>query len=195
MSTPTGATTDELAGLDPDETSLEQWDLWPGEPAAAHAHFDHYRQMGRARTLRKVAAERGVSERYLMNLSAEWQWVRRAQAWDAEQVRLYEAKMRDRRYELGEQHLAVSNLLLGKAVEQLRNMDPTRLNARDLLAFIEAAVRVQRMVVGDPTDRIEHVDAGDSDDVAVGDLSDEQIREHLAGLRLEIDRRVTVPEA
>jgi hypothetical protein len=183
-------TTDQLAGLDPDGTLLEQWDRWPGEQPAAHAHFEHYRQMGRARTLRKTAAERGVAERYLMNLSAEWQWVRRAQAWDAEQVRLYEARMRDRRLEVGEQHLAVSNLLLAKAVERLRGLDPAKLNARDLLAYIEAGIKVQRMVVGESTERIEHVHDG-PDDLDAAELSDEQLREHLAGLRTEIDRRLT----
>jgi hypothetical protein len=183
-------TTDELAGLDPDGTLLEQWDRWPGEPPAAHAHFEHYRQMGRARTLRKAAAERQMSEAYLMQLSAAWQWVRRAQAWDAEQVRLYEARMRDRRLEVGEQHLAVANLLMAKAVERLRALDPSKLNARDLLAYIEAGVKVQRMVVGESTERIEHVDGG-TDDLDTAELSDEQLREHLAGLRTEIDRRLT----
>jgi glutathione S-transferase len=182
--------TDELAGLDPDGTTLEQWDRWPDEPPAAYGHFDHYRGMGRARTLRKVAGERQVSEQYLMQLSAKWQWVRRSQAWDAEQVRLHEARMRDRRYELAEQHLSVANLLVAKAVQRLRDLEPSKLNARDLLAYIEAGIKVQRMVVGESTERVEHVDGGAADDVDLGAMSDEQIREHLAGLQTEIGRRI-----
>lgn len=185
--------TDELAAVveDPDGTILDQWDQWPGEPAAAFAHFNAYRLMGRARTLRKTAEEREISHGYAMSLSAEWRWVSRAQAWDRHQAAQYAARMQDRRLEVGEQHLAVANLLVAKAVERLRGLDPSQLGPRDLLAYIEAGIKVQRLLVGETTERVEHVDSGAGEDEDLAAMSDEELHAHLAGLRTEIDSRLT----
>jgi hypothetical protein len=184
-------TTDELAGLDPDGTILDQWDGWPTEPALAFGHFLAYRLAGRARTLRRTAEERQISHSYAMSLSAEWRWVSRSQAWDRHQAAQYAARLADRRLEMGEQHLAVANLLMAKAVEALRNLDPVKLNARDLALYIEQAAKLQRLVVGDSTERVEHVDVGPGEDDDLAAMDDEQLHAHLAGLRTEIDSRLT----
>jgi malonyl CoA-acyl carrier protein transacylase len=189
----TETTTDELAavvGADFDVT--DPWDQWDGEPRRAFEHFTAHRLAGRGRTVRATAEGAQIQPSYAYQLAARWQWQRRAAAWDKEQARLYAARMQDRALELGEQHLSIANLLVAKAVQRLRELDPDRLGPKDLLAYIEAGIKVQRLVVGASTERIETV-AGDADAgemAAVEDLTDEQVLEHLAAVQAQIGLRL-----
>ena len=70
------------------------WEQQPKEPAQAFAHFTVYLGLGPERSLAKASETSGLALSWLKQLSAEWNWLYRALAWDREQF------LRRRREEL-----------------------------------------------------------------------------------------------
>lgn len=59
-------------------------DQLPHEPASAYKHYITYRDAGIARSIAGVAHTNGVTEQYLRNLSSQYAWRERIDAWDHE---------------------------------------------------------------------------------------------------------------
>lgn len=133
-----------------DPTPLDPWDRQPGEPETAYGYFVHYRDLGRTRTVAQVADRVNRSRNYVHNLAAARGWVRRAQAWDREQDRLYSERLVVRRLEMADRHarlaVAVQNLL----VQRLQNIRPEQLTAGDVARWLEVATRLERLALGMP---------------------------------------------
>jgi hypothetical protein len=179
-------TTDQLAaaGIDDPDGHRDPWDQWPDEPPAAYSHFARYRDLGRVRTVKKLAAEVERTPAYLWKLASTWSWVERAGQWDREQDRLYAEEMLDARVVMGRQHMQLANLLIARGVEALRNLDPKRLTPRELREYLEAGIKLQRLIAGEVTDRTEQQQ---TDRI---DLSEDETRQELAALHAELERRM-----
>jgi hypothetical protein len=175
---------DAIGALDPDGPR-DPWDRWPGEPETAYAAFVGYRDLGRARTVKLASERQKLGAPYLYNLSSKWGWVARARKWDDEQDRAYAAEMLDARVAMGRQHMSVANVLLAKGVEALRNLDPSRLGARELREYITEAIRLQRLIAGEATERVESSEAA-----PVAAVTPDEARSELEAVQAEIDRRL-----
>jgi hypothetical protein len=62
------------------------WDRRPGESLPAFEAFCAYRNAGRHRSLREIAAQLGKSRSLIFRWSSKHHWVARAQAWDIDQA-------------------------------------------------------------------------------------------------------------
>lgn len=169
-------------------SSLEQWERQPTETAVAYSNFSVYRDLGPARSLRKAASELGKSRKTLDEQSAVHRWVARAEAWDRAQEIERRALQRQAAIESAERHSAVANAMLGKVISRLGQLDVATLSPRDLAHWVEVAVKVQRLALGEP-ERYE-VTGKDGGPIEVAHLSDEERKERLAALRREIDKRL-----
>ena len=70
-----------------DEGPARPWEPRPGETPRAYAKFRRYLEQGPGRSIPKLAAELGMSESTLYDLSAKHEWRPRALAWDADIAR------------------------------------------------------------------------------------------------------------
>jgi chromatin segregation and condensation protein Rec8/ScpA/Scc1 (kleisin family) len=139
------------------------WDRQLGESSKAYAHFCLYRDMGKERSLRKLATDARTTSllRQLQHWSSRWKWVERCQKYDdylEYQDRLQQEKerrdMRKRHAKialLGE-NIVVKGLenLLGKVQSGDQAVAPA-----DLTRLLDTSVKVERLARGESTENHE----------------------------------------
>lgn len=138
------------------EPEVLPWDRQRREPEKAYGYFVLYRDLGRTRTVAKVAAEVHKSRDYLHKLASVWKWVQRAQTWDREEDRLYAEGMAEQRRDMARRHARIASALLGKLVGRLQNLDASRLGPGDIARWLEVATRVERLALGLPDSTTAH---------------------------------------
>lgn len=126
------------------------WDRQPQEPENAYAYFAVYRDMGRTRTVAKVADEVNKSRDYTHKIAAGWRWVQRSQAFDREQDRMYGEALAERRREMAERHARLASALQSKVVARLQSLDAATLTPADIARWLEVTTRLERLALGLP---------------------------------------------
>lgn len=137
------------------------WERQPGETARAYAAFCRYRAMApQDRSLRRLAQDivetstkpRRVAGvfRTLADWSSRYRWVERVAAWDdaCEQ----EARAADlaARQAMHERHLQTLTLAQARLLERLQTFDLTELAPAEALRLTYEAIRLERMLRGEP---------------------------------------------
>jgi hypothetical protein len=142
---------------------LNLWDRQPDEPTRWFERFERFRQMGPRRSLLGCAnAERvevGRNEKKLIRVpgawaevAEKWKWRDRATAWDDYQRELARKEEQEELTRRRRVHIAQAQLVQGKAVERLQNLDPATLTARDVLAYLSEGVRLELLGRGAPSE-------------------------------------------
>ena len=135
--------------LDPD---LDPWERQThAETPLRFAQFRQYLDMGRARTLRKVAETLTRSAGYIREVSTAYQWVRRAEAFDRHRDELHEATWLEERRRAAQHDATVLSSAIGKVAGRLATLDPADLEPGDLVRLLDVTMRHRRTLFGDPT--------------------------------------------
>lgn len=172
------------------EQAVLPWDRQDDEPEKAYSYFALYRDLGRTRTVAKVAAEVHKSRDYLHKLASTWRWVQRAQAWDREQDRLYSEGLAERRRDMAERHARIASALQAKIVARLQSLDPAALTPNDIARWLEVATRVERLALGLPDSTTAHTGPdGGPIQAEVSQMSEEQRAEFFRALIAEAQSR------
>lgn len=172
------------------EQAVLPWDRQDDEPEKAYSYFALYRDLGRTRTVAKVAAEVHKSRDYLHKLASTWRWVQRAQAWDREQDRLYSEGLAERRRDMAERHARIASALQAKIVARLQSLDPAKLTPNDIARWLEVATRVERLALGLPDSTTAHTGPdGGPIQAEVSQMSEEQRAEFFRALIAEAQSR------
>ena len=161
------------------ESQERPWDKQISEPNIWYDRFHRYLMLGAARSvlesyneeLRKQA-ERAYKGKYVPALCApggwwplirKWRWKERAEAWDAEQRRLFELQTEERRRKLLDKEFQLSDKLAVQAEQMLAwpiaqqtidqdgktvILNPTDWSKRDAVEMADAASRLGRRAVG-----------------------------------------------
>lgn len=138
----------------------EPWEKQKGESRQAFANFAVYRDLGPRRSVRKAAEACHRSHDTLFEQSAKYNWVERADAYDAfVDSRIREARETEiSQAEAQEASLARSleRLVAQRVIGDAENGVPA-LNAADMDALttanvLDRAVRIRRLSHGQPTD-------------------------------------------
>jgi hypothetical protein len=145
------------------------WERWPGESAKAYVAFCLFRDLGPRRSLD------AASRRYhhpgpeappppggrlprasgtIRRWAQRWSWVERARAWDQETERLQQVEHLAAIQEMAQRHAKEALLMQNKAIERLRQLRPEELGARETLAFLVEAAKLERLARGEPTERV-----------------------------------------
>lgn len=132
------------------------WDRQKSEPETAYAYYLLYRDIGRTRTVARVATEVHKSRDYLHKLATRWRWVPRAQAWDREEDRLYVEGLAEHRRDMATRHARIASALQAKVVARLQSLDTARLTPSDIARWLEVATRVERLALGLPDSTTAH---------------------------------------
>lgn len=182
--------------------ALELWDRREAESPEAFEAFRAYRDLGVGRSIRKVAEQLDKSRQLVGRWSADHDWVERAGAWDLEQDRQQrEAFKREsvaagrRQARQAQGFLQVASML---PIEVMTRLDPnserhdpgllSKLPADQLLdltvKFARAFPRLvvaERLARGMSTDNVEHGGSVTVHHERAASMSDDQLRDFLAG--------------
>lgn len=129
------------------------WDRQPGESEKMFSRYTQYQLLGRKRSARLVAEEIDKSPSYVSNVGHRYRWRERAQAWDAEQDRLFLDKLNEERKRMVDEHLALSRSMMAKVAERLASLDPADLSPTDISRWSQVLTQIQRQALGEP-DRV-----------------------------------------
>jgi hypothetical protein len=178
-------------------TVNNSWERGPGESPVAFAGFAAYRDLGAGRSLAKAAAKVSRSVRLLERWSAEHQWVVRAQAWDAEQDRLWLAEVADGQRQAARRHIALARRVQARAFERLQAMsegDLAKVPADRLVYMLEVAAKMERSALGEPM-KVEVTGAGGGPVEHAEQMTPEERQARLDELEREIRRRLVASPA
>lgn len=134
------------------------WERLPEEGTEAFEAFREYRDMGEKRTQAKVGEKLGKSETLMSRWSAEYDWVKRAQAWDDEVERQASknllkdiAKMRAR-----QRKQAVKMQLKGLQLLDSINVGDAKLS--EIVSLMKLGMEQERICMGDVGEVVEQRD-------------------------------------
>ena len=131
------------------------WERQTGEPPAAWAAFQVYRDLGSGRTIRKAAEQMGRSPTHLSEYSARFAWQDRSAAWDNELDRLARADTVKNIRRMREKHADLGEEALEKAANALSHLPENLIKAADICRMIEVGSKLERIARGDVGDVVE----------------------------------------
>lgn len=172
----------------------ELWERQPGESSVAFSQFVEYLRMGRVRTLAKAAENLTRSPGHIRNVAAEKDWVRRAEAWDVEQDRLWELEQAAARRAMAKYHARLASNILGKVATRLQDMtveEVGKLTPRELAHWLEVGTKLERQARGEPTEHVQLTGRnGGPLELDLSKLTEEERNARMVELRAELDRRL-----
>ena len=134
-------------------------DLWnrnQEETDAQFRGFTIYRDLGPTRELRSTAAiyaDVEVANASTFERMKKWSalrgWVARCQAWDSYLDDQVLALVADQVTEARARHAAAARTMVDKVAERLTEVDPSELSVSELARWIDVAVKVERLALGD----------------------------------------------
>ena len=136
----------------------ESWDKQKGETSKAFEAFSRYRDLGATRSMQSVAQmyaeETGRKATTVLaglkRWSSKYDWVQRAEDWDVNQDRIYQAENKQKLKAMRERHLTYEAVKQQKGFEKLREIDTIDLDAKEALALLDSGIRGERTLHGEP---------------------------------------------
>ncbi|MEU8333381.1 hypothetical protein [Micromonospora sp. NPDC048839] len=178
------------------EPEFLPWDRQRREPEKAYGYFLLYRDLGRTRTVAKVATEVHKSRDYLHKLASTWKWVQRAQTWDREEDRLYAEGLAEQRRDMARRHARIASALQAKLVTRLQSLDASKLGPGDIARWLEVATRVERLALGLPDSTTAHTGPdGGPIRAEVDQMSEQQRADFFRALMAEAAARAGQTDA
>lgn len=170
----------------------EGFDRLDGESKREFAWFDHYRRAGRRRSYGEVAQYHGVSREAIQKAGTKHSWVQRARSFDAYQDEHRAAELDGQQLETRENHLVLLAKIRKRIDERMDKLGETEIQARDLPAYIELALKYERLNagLGDAPKKIEITGKDGAAIEVVNNLSAADRKEWLAGIQATIQAQI-----
>jgi hypothetical protein len=118
--------------------------------------FDFYVALGFGRSYKQVADHFGVSKGTVTALAQRDDWQARLTKLEQQARSRAEEKAVETLEQMNERHLKIARALQGKALESLRSMP--LMDAKDVIRALDLTVRQERLIQGEPTDRMASVE-------------------------------------
>lgn len=132
------------------------WGPQDGETAMGFQAFATYRDMSPGkRTIAAVGRQLGRDATVLRALSAKFNWVDRAFAFDAWLDKRAVEDLARGRTQMRQEHADAAVLARTKIMARLKTMSPDELSVRDLAAWLDLAVKLERQARGEADRKIE----------------------------------------
>ena len=167
---------------------LKPWHRRPGEGGQAHDALMVYLDMGTERTVRLVGKVVGKSHTQIGKWSSKHDWVERSEEYDSHMADMVVSEHSRQVREANRKHIVFSNALLQKGLAKLKDLDYSLLTATDVLAYVQAGIKIQREAMGIPNVMAHEVSTPESkskifivlDPPKDGDSSDTDIQGELS---------------
>jgi hypothetical protein len=134
------------------------WERLPNETGPSWAAFVIYRDQGPTRTLEATAKAVGKHSSTLGDFARRWDWQPRVLAWDAEVDRQRRAAFLKLQNQTIKKHVEVATKLRELATDAIGRIHASMLadEPRDALAFLQAAIKIEKTALGLPAETINH---------------------------------------
>jgi hypothetical protein len=146
--------------------------------------FEFYLSLGVERSYRAVAEKFGVSKQAVTKCAAREKWQHRLDEIDAKARAQSEKKATETMAAVRERHLAASRVILGKGLEALRNMSLE--TAMEAVKAIDLAMKQERLILGEPTERQETSQSGNRDAINARAELMRLVERHRAALEKDV---------
>ena len=141
------------------------WERQPEESLKAFEAFTTYRDWGPNRSNAKVAQQLGKSKTQIDRWSSKWSWVVRVQAWLDHMDRQWLDSLAEMQLEARKRHLRLSQMVLGKFLERISNMEPEQIPATVLDRLFKVGVEAENTALGIPSHLKLELNIDDSEEV------------------------------
>lgn len=125
-----------------------EWDRQGQETARAYEWFCRYRDYGPERSLLKVCQKYTGNLGLLKRWSAANNWVERTEAYDLHLEKQKRFEREDEILAAARKHAKTANMILDRACARLESLDPEDLSPKDLLQYIDTAIKIEREALG-----------------------------------------------
>lgn len=131
------------------------WEMQPSDTPKSWEAFQVYRDLGKSRSLKKVAEELKKSETIIGRWSGQHNWQERIAAWEAEQDRLIRIELTKDIGAMRKKHADLAHSMLVKAARALKAIPDNEIKASDVSRMVEIATKLERISKGDVGEVIE----------------------------------------
>ena len=138
----------------------EPWERQEDESQVAFEAFATYRDLGPSRSHREVGRILGKSRQLIGDWSSKYDWVKRTDAWDAEQDRIARQTQIDEIKDMRKRHGDLAKKILEKAERALDQIDDEDIRPGDVSRLVDIASKLERISRGDVGEVIEERDGG-----------------------------------
>jgi hypothetical protein len=144
----------------------KQYERQPEESAPAFAAFVAYRDLGPQRSLDEVGRQlysptkegskgdqkgrKRAATGHIREWSVKFDWVKRAQLWDAEQDAVLRTAQLSAVQKMAERHAEEAVQLQAKAIASLKTLKPEEMSAADIIRMFVEGVKIERLSRGQP---------------------------------------------
>lgn len=139
------------------------YDMMEGETSKAFSAFRLYRDMKPDdRSMDKVAKKLGKSNRQIEKWGRRWKWVDRAREYDDAMDKIRVESQENEVKEMAKRHTQIAHAFQGVVaakmgeykgiIESGQSLD---IRPREVATFADLGIKIERLVKGEPTERIE----------------------------------------
>lgn len=133
----------------------QPWEYQKTDTAKSWEAFQVYRDMGKKRTLAKVADELGKSTTIIQRWSSKHNWKERIEAWEVEQDRLIRIELMKDIGAMRKRHADMAEAMIVKAALAMQRIPVDEMKWSDISRMVDTAARLERLSRGDVGDVIE----------------------------------------
>ena len=137
----------------------EIWEKQKDESNKAYNIFCIYRDLGPNRSLEKTRQKLGKSAgytRWMQTWSSQYDWVTRAQAYDAyierKEREEKEKAILEKAAEMADRHVKLAKAFQQRIAQALQQIDPAQLSPSDMAKWLDVATKLERLSIGEPTE-------------------------------------------
>jgi hypothetical protein len=159
------------------------------ESKKAFEAFQMYRDMGADRSIRKVAKELGKSQQLLSRWSAQYDWVDRANKYDAEMDRIALLQQEKERKAMIKRHAKQSMIFQEQVLNRIKKFNVEELEPKDMIKWWTEAVKIERLSRGETTEKSEVAHSGEVKERIEHDISERIERYANVYEKLSQDRK------
>ena len=152
----------------------EPWERQKGETSRAYEAFCVYRDLGADRSINKTSRKLSKNRTTIAEWSAKYDWVKRCEAWDAEQDRIARQAQITEIKKMRKRHAELATAMLVKAAKALQKIPEDEVKASDVSRLVETASKLERISRGDVGDVVEERDGGESTPIVQFYMPDNQ---------------------
>ena len=140
------------------------WEMQPTDTPKSWEAFQIYRDMGKKRSLKRVAEQLKKSETIIGRWSGQHNWQERVAAWEDEQDRLIRIELTKGIGNMRKRHADIAGQMLLKAAQALQKIPVDEVKASDISRMVDIASKLERLSRGDTSEVIEQRDGGQAMD-------------------------------
>lgn len=130
--------------------NLRPWERQENESEKAFSAFKAYLEM-EDRNVTELARRLSKTRQLLVGWKQKYNWQERCIAWDKSLQEIeYKTAVKERK-KMAKRHIAIAMSMQAKAVEALKKIDVSKLNASEIIRLFDTAVKIERLSRGETT--------------------------------------------